>query len=108
MVLKHQNALIAEDNDDIAIQGVACNLPQVIQDLLGRCHVLFRIIYDWQGLVINKDEAFVRLREVLITSNLDVELSDLGSLDHGPGISTLSCELLLSQIIHGARTVSYL
>jgi hypothetical protein len=50
--------------------------------------------------VIDEDQAFVRLRKVLIASNLDVELNDLGSLNHGPGISTLCCELLLSQIVH--------
>jgi hypothetical protein len=59
VVLKHQHALIAEDNDDVAIQGVICNLPQVIQDLLGRCHVLLRIVKDREGLVIDEDQAFV-------------------------------------------------
>ena len=59
VVLKHQNALIAEDNYDIAIQGVICDFPQVLQDLLSRSHVLLRIVKDREGLVIDEDQAFV-------------------------------------------------
>ena len=59
MVLKHQHALIGEYNNDIAIQGVTCYLSEVIQDLLGRRHILFGVIKDRESLMIDKYEAFV-------------------------------------------------
>lgn len=100
MILKHEDTLVAEYHNDISIKWVAGDLSQIIEDLLHRCHVFLGIFKNRKSLMINEYQAFIRFWEILIAGQLNVKLSDIGTLCDSFGIQAFIHKGALSKVIH--------